>query len=356
MKKSPTHSSMPALIEDRFLRSDTNVKRRNNANLFKRWMGLLYKRCNVPNRPSVSLAFTVSGTDHTGRSLSAGLKVGRGWWTGREGRGGLGGRKLDSPSASRKDQNLTARFLAREKGVNENSLFKDIFTTPLAEGKGHPVYGTGIAPCFEPFLEPRADNPAYSLPIPLPVYIRTRSPSGSESFVKPKKCRRSRTVFTELQLLGLEKRFESQKYLSTPDRLELAESLGLSQIQVKTWYQNRRMKWKKQVLQRGAKDSPTKPKGRPKKESVADDEEFDEIESEIEVDDDDDDGYNDNNNNNNNNHQSNHPHDHNINKPGLKATASDSDIAKSEFGRKVKVTRPDDLDPTSTYFFANPGT
>ncbi|CAG5120909.1 unnamed protein product, partial [Candidula unifasciata] len=101
-------------------------------------------------------------------------------------------------------------------------------------------------PHMDPFLESRGGNNQYSLPIPLPVYIRTRSPSGSESFVKPKKCRRSRTVFTELQLLGLEKRFEGQKYLSTPDRLDLAESLGLSQIQVKTWYQNRRMKWKKQ--------------------------------------------------------------------------------------------------------------
>ena len=48
--------------------------------------------------------------------------------------------------------------------------------------------------------------------------------------------------------MGLEKKFEAQKYLSTPDRMELAESLGLSQIQVKTWYQNRRMKWKKQVF------------------------------------------------------------------------------------------------------------
>ncbi|XP_035824406.1 homeobox protein BarH-like 1 [Aplysia californica] len=149
-------------------------------------------------------------------------------------------------------------------------------------------------PHIDPFLEQMADN-SYSLPIPLPVYIRTRSPSGSESFVKPKKCRRSRTVFTELQLLGLEKRFEGQKYLSTPDRLDLAESLGLSQIQVKTWYQNRRMKWKKQVciggrghlgyvsvvLQKGAKEAPTKPKGRPKKDSLDGG-----TESEIEVDDD----------------------------------------------------------------------
>merc|ERR1712060_694462 len=61
-----------------------------------------------------------------------------------------------------------------------------------------------------------------------------------------KKCRRSRTVFSEEQLLALEKTFEKRKYLSTPDRANLAESLGLTQVQVKTWYQNRRMKWKKQ--------------------------------------------------------------------------------------------------------------
>lgn len=60
-----------------------------------------------------------------------------------------------------------------------------------------------------------------------------------------KKCRRTRTVFTDMQLIGLEKRFENQKYLSTPDRIQLADTLGLSQLQVKTWYQNRRMKWKK---------------------------------------------------------------------------------------------------------------
>lgn len=47
--------------------------------------------------------------------------------------------------------------------------------------------------------------------------------------------------------MGLERRFDSQKYLSTPDRADLARALGLTQLQVKTWYQNRRMKWKKQV-------------------------------------------------------------------------------------------------------------
>ncbi|XP_039190451.1 homeobox protein BarH-like 2 [Crotalus tigris] len=88
-----------------------------------------------------------------------------------------------------------------------------------------------------------------------------------------KKPRRSRTIFTELQLMGLEKKFQKQKYLSTPDRLDLAQSLGLTQLQVKTWYQNRRMKWKKMVL-KGGQEAPTKPKGRPKKNSIPTSEEI----------------------------------------------------------------------------------
>uniref|UniRef100_S4RWY9 Homeobox domain-containing protein n=1 Tax=Petromyzon marinus TaxID=7757 RepID=S4RWY9_PETMA len=43
----------------------------------------------------------------------------------------------------------------------------------------------------------------------------------------------------------------------SPRRIDLAESLGLSQLQVKTWYQNRRMKWKKMVLQGGGLESHT---------------------------------------------------------------------------------------------------
>jgi len=63
---------------------------------------------------------------------------------------------------------------------------------------------------------------------------------------RTRKCRRSRTVFTENQLLRLEREFDGKKYLSTSDRIGLATELGLTQLQVKTWYQNRRMKWKKQ--------------------------------------------------------------------------------------------------------------
>uniref|UniRef100_A0A915CNY4 Homeobox domain-containing protein n=1 Tax=Ditylenchus dipsaci TaxID=166011 RepID=A0A915CNY4_9BILA len=57
--------------------------------------------------------------------------------------------------------------------------------------------------------------------------------------------RKARTVFSDHQLQGLERRFEAQRYLSTPERIDLASALSLSETQVKTWFQNRRMKHKK---------------------------------------------------------------------------------------------------------------
>ncbi|CAH1787059.1 unnamed protein product [Owenia fusiformis] len=65
--------------------------------------------------------------------------------------------------------------------------------------------------------------------------------------LKHKKPRKARTAFTDHQLNMLERTFERQKYLSVQDRMELATKLGLTDTQVKTWYQNRRTKWKRQT-------------------------------------------------------------------------------------------------------------
>ncbi|XP_055715488.1 homeobox protein ceh-1 [Phlebotomus papatasi] len=61
-----------------------------------------------------------------------------------------------------------------------------------------------------------------------------------------RKPRRRRTAFTHAQLAFLERKFRCQKYLSVADRSDVADSLNLSETQVKTWYQNRRTKWKRQ--------------------------------------------------------------------------------------------------------------
>ncbi|NWU45292.1 NANOG protein, partial [Hylia prasina] len=59
------------------------------------------------------------------------------------------------------------------------------------------------------------------------------------------KTGKSRTAFSQDQLKALHQRFQSQKYLSPQQIRELAAALELTYKQVKTWFQNQRMKFKR---------------------------------------------------------------------------------------------------------------
>ncbi|NWH94487.1 NANOG protein, partial [Aegithalos caudatus] len=78
------------------------------------------------------------------------------------------------------------------------------------------------------------------------------SPSPHSSLQKVKaqgkgvvKTGKSRTAFSQEQLKALHQRFQSQKYLSPQQIRELAAALELTYKQVKTWFQNQRMKFKR---------------------------------------------------------------------------------------------------------------
>ncbi|TRY81114.1 hypothetical protein TCAL_16752 [Tigriopus californicus] len=58
---------------------------------------------------------------------------------------------------------------------------------------------------------------------------------------------RIRASFNQEQLYQLEQRFNVQRYLTGNERHELATSLGLTDTQVKIWFQNRRYKSRRAV-------------------------------------------------------------------------------------------------------------
>ncbi|CAG2219693.1 unnamed protein product [Mytilus edulis] len=74
----------------------------------------------------------------------------------------------------------------------------------------------------------------------------------SENNNQPTK--KARTIYTNSQVFELERYYSTHKYLAIEDRPVLAKRLKLSQVQIKWWFQNRRMKEKRQIKSFGYND------------------------------------------------------------------------------------------------------
>ncbi|MGH0120398.1 UNVERIFIED_CONTAM: hypothetical protein FKN15_039201 [Acipenser sinensis] len=77
------------------------------------------------------------------------------------------------------------------------------------------------------------------------ILTECKTDKPTSNWLTAKSGRKKRCPYTKHQTLELEKEFLFNMYLTRERRLEISQSVNLTDRQVKIWFQNRRMKLKK---------------------------------------------------------------------------------------------------------------
>lgn len=97
----------------------------------------------------------------------------------------------------------------------------------------------------------------------------TSSKSELRKNGKERAKRKPRILFSQAQVYELERRFKEHKYLSAPEREQMANELKLTATQVKIWFQNRRYKNKRMMYPDGGVYMANEKVQKPKKTNLS---------------------------------------------------------------------------------------
>uniref|UniRef100_UPI00358DF29B homeobox protein Hox-A3-like n=1 Tax=Myxine glutinosa TaxID=7769 RepID=UPI00358DF29B len=157
---------------------------------------------------------------------------------------------------------LPAAQPSQEKQVAQPANLSPASNAPTGasstKGGGKPLVGSApgassatMSKQIFPWMKESRQNTKHKNSSPAPVgdSCSEKSPTGQPS-------KRARTAYTSAQLVELEKEFHFNRYLCRPRRVEMANLLNLTERQIKIWFQNRRMKYKKDQKAKGIMGSP----------------------------------------------------------------------------------------------------